>query len=317
MLQHYIPNEGDAWSYTLDELSRYFEAVLTHRERPAPEIPRKSLLELSRQEPPEEVADLIGPYLESARLLGQRTAELHLAFASALDDPAFAAEPFTLYYQRSLYQGSRSLTAQVFQLLRSELPRLRSDARRLAEDILSREEEVLRRFQAITSRPIKAIRLRCHGDYHLGQVLYTGKDLVIIDFEGEPARPLSERRIKRTALRDVAGMIRSFHYAAHSALAGRATGEVVRPEDQQVLEPWASAWQLWVGARFLGAYLEVARALPFLPEEPDQLQLLLNTLLLDKAVYELGYELNNRPDWVSIPLAGIRYLLETPLEENA
>jgi len=317
MLQRYVRNEGDAWQYTLDELSRYFETVLTHRERPAPDIPRNSLLELTQVEPPEDVADLIGPYLESARLLGRRTGELHIAFASALDHPAFAAEPFTPYYQRSLYQGARSLTAQTFQTLRSQLPRLHDQARRLGEDIVAREDEILHRFQAITSQPIKAMRLRCHGDYHLGQALYTGNDFVIIDFEGEPARPLSERRIKRSPLRDVAGMIRSFHYAANSALMGRAAGQVVRKEDQEVLEPWATAWQLWVSVRFLGAYLETARSVPFLPEEPSQLKLLLNFLLLDKAIYELGYELNNRPDWVSIPLNGLRYLLETPTEENA
>jgi len=155
------------------------------------------------------------------------------------------------------------------------------------------------------------MRIRCHGDYHLGQVLYTGKDFIIIDFEGEPARPLSERRIKRSPLRDVAGMLRSFHYAAYTALfAEEAEGVYAsHPAALAALEPWARFWYHWVAAVFLRTYREVASRASFLPRAREELQVLLDAYLLQKAVYEVGYELNNRPDWVRVPLRGILQLL--------
>jgi maltose alpha-D-glucosyltransferase/alpha-amylase len=138
-------------------------------------------------------------------------------------------------------------------------------------------------------------------------VLYTGKDFVIIDFEGEPARPLSERRIKRSPLRDVAGMLRSFHYASYAARFGQVAG--VRPEDLDALDPLARFWYLWVSVAFLKAYLGVALQAGFLPQAREDLKVLLEAHLLEKALYELAYELNNRPDWVRIPLHGMLQLL--------
>jgi maltose alpha-D-glucosyltransferase/alpha-amylase len=306
ILQGLVPKEGDAWQYTLDELERYFERVLTDQpEAEEVAVPAKSLLDLAEEAPPRLATDLIGPYLESARLLGERTADLHVALASALDDPSFVPEPMSPFSQRSIYQSMRSLTGQVFQLLRqrmSEIPEELSDE---AQQLLGLEETILQRFQSILGGKSTAMLIRCHGDYHLGQVLYTGKDFVIIDFEGEPARPLSERRIKRCALRDVAGMLRSFHYAVYATLFNHRVSVPVRPEDIAALEPWARFWYRWVSAAFLKAYLAEASQVPFLPEGRDELQVLLDAHLLEKAIYELGYELNNRPDWIGIPLQGI------------
>jgi maltose alpha-D-glucosyltransferase/alpha-amylase len=171
--------------------------------------------------------------------------------------------------------------------------------------VLGLQSDVLARFQAVTQRSIAATRIRCHGDYHLGQVLYTGKDFVIIDFEGEPARPLSERRLKRSPLRDVAGMLRSFHYAICAALRDQEARGLLRPEHAAVLGPWAGFWQQWVCAAFLRGYLDTAGTASFVPRSREELQILLDAHLLEKAVYEVGYELNNRPDWVGIPLQGI------------
>ena len=151
---------------------------------------------------------------------------------------------------------------------------------------------------------MKAVRIRCHGDYHLGQVLYTGKDFVITDFEGEPLHPLSERRLKRSPLRDVAGMIRSFHYAAYSPLTKGEAGIVVRAEDVAALGNWAQAWYGWVSGCFLAGYFDGADD-KLIPKSIEELEILLDAYLLEKAVYELGYEFNNRPDWIVIPIKGI------------
>jgi maltose alpha-D-glucosyltransferase/alpha-amylase len=160
-------------------------------------------------------------------------------------------------------------------------------------------------------RKFGGMRIRVHGDFHAGQVLHTGRDLVIIDFEGEPARPLSERRLKRSALRDVAGMIRSFHYAAYGSLLHSNLGPNIRDEDAETLDPWIRAWYRWVSAAYLRGYREATAGADFLPTDEDEWAILLDAMLFHKAFYELGYELNNRPDWVGIPLRGIAQLLAT------
>jgi len=250
--------------------------------------------------------ELIGHYLESARLLGERTAELHAALASNTTDPNFAPEPFSKLYQRSIYQSMRNLTARTFQLIRSRLKHLPEKGLTLAKKVLEREGKVFDSFHPLIESRISASRIRVHGDFHLGQVLFTGKDFIIIDFEGEPARSLTERRLKRAALRDVAGMLRSFHYAAYHAIYSRN----VRPEDIAAVEQWANFWQIWVSAVYLKTYLDLAGSADFLPQDPQEMQILLSAFCLEKAIYELRYELNNRPEWVNIPLLGILQLLE-------
>jgi maltose alpha-D-glucosyltransferase/alpha-amylase len=249
--------------------------------------------------------ETIGAYLPSAQLLGRRTGELHAALASATKNPAFVPEPFTSFYRRSLYQNMRNLTNQSLGLLAKRAKGLPDEVRAGAEEVLSLRKEIFSRLERLRDQKIGAMRLRCHGDYHLGQVLYTGKDFVIIDFEGEPARPITERRLKRSPVSDVAGMLRSFNYAA---IAKLRTGEL-RPEDVPFLSRWARYWNLWVSVAFLRSYLEAARPAGFLPDSKEELRILLDAHLLEKAVYELGYELNNRPDWVGVPVSGILEML--------
>jgi maltose alpha-D-glucosyltransferase/alpha-amylase len=176
-----------------------------------------------------------------------------------------------------------------------------------ASSVLPSEQKILETLQAFTSKKFSAMRIRTHGDYHLGQVLYTGKDFVIIDFEGEPARALSERRLKHSPLKDIAGMLRSYHYAVYTALFKEAS---VRREDTPVLQPWANLWYYYVSGIFLSSYLETVNGSSFIPGDEGDLKVMLKVYLLEKAVYELGYELNNRPEWVLIPLSGIKDLLE-------
>jgi maltose alpha-D-glucosyltransferase/alpha-amylase len=311
-----VPNEGDAWSYTRDEVGRFYERVLVEG-RSAADVwwsPEASSLELAARELPEVAHETSEGYLRAAELLGRRTAELHLTLASADGDPAFAPEPYTVLYQRSLYQTQRNLTRRNLRLLRRALGRLEPRVRELADELLGYEQQLLDRFRSMLDRRLSGSRIRYHGDFHLGQALYTGKDFVIIDFEGEPGRSLSDRRVKRSPLRDVAGMLRSFDYAAHAGLRDLTErGNVERDSDAyRELERWAAMWTSWASAAYVRAYLETARLGTFLPETDDELALLLDLFVLEKALYELGYELSSRPDWVEIPLLGIVRLLERP-----
>jgi maltose alpha-D-glucosyltransferase/alpha-amylase len=312
ILQGLVSNQGDAWRYTLDSLGRYFEEVLTrHPASEACVIPGKPLAEVAAQETPQLVRELMGAYLSSALLLGQRTGELHNALASDSRDPAFAPEAFTALYRRSLYQSFRTLADQSLSLLETRLPGLPDEIRPEAAKILKLESTIIGRLKQILDRKMTGSRIRVHGDLHLGQVLYTGKDFVIIDFEGEPARSITERRLKRSPLRDVAGMLRSFNYAALSKLRNNS----VRPEDAAQLKPWARFWDFWVSASFVKGYLETTTSASFFPKSQDEFNLMLSIYVLEKAIYELAYELNNRPDWAEIPIAGILQIIQ-PEEAN-
>ncbi|MGE3804830.1 MAG: maltose alpha-D-glucosyltransferase [Gemmataceae bacterium] len=312
ILQGFVVNEGDAWQYTLDQLGAYNERLLAAQSEGLTPPPVQSILELVDEELDESARDLIGTYLDTARLLGQRTAEMHVVLASDNEDPAFVPEEFGKLYQRSSYQSMRNLVGRVFQQFRQRLHVLPEFAQEEARKVLTMEGEILKRFQTTFEQSMTALRTRCHGDYHLGQVLYTGKDFVIIDFEGEPARSITDRRLKRSPLRDVAGMVRSFHYAAFSSLYsnGKHSGAgLVRAEDRPTLEPWARFWYAAVSAAFLKSYKQTAEPAGFLPANRDEFKGLFEVFLLEKAIYELGYEINSRPDWVRIPLMGILQLV--------
>ncbi|HWB13607.1 MAG TPA: maltose alpha-D-glucosyltransferase [Pirellulales bacterium] len=311
ILSGFVPNQGTAWQHTLEVLKRYFEQAAVEPIEFASEDemhPGESLVDLARREISHAATERLGVFRQSAELLGQRTAELHRALASETTLPDFTAEPFTQYYQRSLYQSMRKLTAQTLSLLRRRLSSLGESVLADAKTVLEQERDLDQCLHAILSRRIHAVRTRSHGDYHLGQVLHTGNDFVIIDFEGEPTRSLGERRMKRSPIRDVAGMIRSFHYAAYTAYFQHIEQF---PQGRGPLRRAARYWYLWASARFLSRYLQEANGAPFVPSTADELKLLLRTLLLEKSVYELNYELNNRPDWVEVPLLGIIELIQS------
>jgi maltose alpha-D-glucosyltransferase / alpha-amylase len=304
MLQEFIWNQGNGWQVTIEELGRYFERVTA---LPTPDVARRQAQEWvdgRLATPPVHVAEAITSYLALAEVLGRRTGELHLHLGSAgAVDPAFVPEPLTPFDIKAMADGMRRHADEQLRTLESALPRLDDRRRELAREVLTYRHDLVQQFEYLEQlRAGGAVRIRCHGDYHLGQVLVNEGDVVIIDFEGEPARPISERRAKNLALRDVAGMLRSFSYAASAGL-GAATA--VRAEDLERLTPWADLWETWVSAAFLRAYLGVTRELPFVPSDPDDLEILLQAFVVEKALYELGYELNNRPDWVHIPLTGL------------
>jgi len=302
VLQAYVPNEGTAWEHARGELRRYFERVLTrHREDPTPDPTPRRLAQLSAAEPPTTARDVIGAYLDLATLLGRRTAEMHLALASNIDDASFTPVPYSTLDRRSNYQTVRNLVGKTLRRLRDSLGRIPNgivdDARRL----VGGQEQVLKVFEPYLGQRLTGLQIRTHGDYHLEQLLYTGKDFVIIDFDGPPTEPLADRRRKHNCLRDVAGMVRSFHYAAFTALLETA---VVRSEDRSLAAPWADAWYRWVSGAFLRSYLAVATGAPFLPAV-DDIAVILDAQVLQKAFHELRGELDRCAETISIPVSSI------------
>ncbi|MFP4315327.1 MAG: maltose alpha-D-glucosyltransferase [Desulfovibrionales bacterium] len=307
LMQEFIPNQGDAWTYSLDAVGRYFDRVLTKRgEIPEAPKPPETILEAAYTEPPEVMTELVsGFFFEMTELLGRRTAELHLALASGRTVKGFKPEAFSLLYQRSVYQTMQNLARREMRLLKRVLPTLPEHIQQEAATVLDLEKDIFRVMRSILGSKIDVVKTRIHGDFHLGQVLYTGKDFVLFDFEGEPARALSERRLKRSPIRDVAGMLRSIHYVAYTSLLKHVT---VRTEDIHYLDPWADLWYHHIGGSFLKGYLRTAEGASFLPQDSEKLEKMLFPYMLEKAVYELGYELNNRPEWVIIPIRGIKHL---------
>jgi maltose alpha-D-glucosyltransferase/alpha-amylase len=293
----FVANQGTAWELFLGHLQALFDQVLPQHVDPPP-TPALHLFDLAAQPPPAALAERVPAQLRHARLLGQRTGEVHATLATGTS-PAFAPERFTMMHQQSLFQSARSLLARVVETLATNMAALPEETRGPARALIAAQPAVEARLRIVTDRLIEAARIRPHGDLHLGQVLYTGDDFVLIDFEGEPARPLRERRYKRNPLRDVAGMLRSFSYAAESGLRdGRQ-----RAQDLARLRPWASAWTAWMGAQYLAGYLELASGL-LAPRDEDR-RLLLDFYRIDKCIYEIAYELNNRPAWLPIPVAGL------------
>jgi maltose alpha-D-glucosyltransferase / alpha-amylase len=305
MLQGFVSNEGDGWKWTLEELDRYFETAAA---APFPDDLRAeldTLVEFPEKPLVQRAQDYVGIYLESAITLGRRTAQMHLALASATDDPAFAPEPMTQADLQTMLADLHQQASSVFEALKERVPYLPDDVLDVAAAVLSRRKRLLDHFEARRAGSIRTCRTRVHGDYHLGQVLRVKTDFVILDFEGEPARPLAARRAKQCPLKDVAGMVRSFSYAAYSSLinyTARRAGEMAS------LERWAQLWERCVATEFLRAYRETARGAVFMPENAQDFRRLLDIFVVDKVLYELLYELNARPAWVRIPLMGIMAL---------
>ncbi|MBI4605966.1 MAG: putative maltokinase [Planctomycetes bacterium] len=297
LLQAFLPNEGDGWSFTLAALGPCLERV-------------RSTAAGAARGAPAQGAEVLGDYAPAARLLGRRTAELHLALGAATDDPAFAPEPFTEDARREAAAGARALAAGTLDLLAARLEgaagALPAGVRGAAREVLAAREAILERLGSLAAGPpLRSLRIRGHGDYHLGQVLRTRDDFAITDFEGEVTRPLAERRRKASPLRDAAGMLRSFHYAAYASILLEPGGEA----DVERLAPRAAAWHRAAAAAFLEEYRRTVGKAPFFPREEEELGRLLRFHLLEKAIYEVGYELQSRPGWLRIPLEGVLEVL--------
>lgn len=308
MMQELVDNSVDGWTYMLDKLSVYNEKVLASNGLVAHfegdlvnPVPFEQLPEDTKQLLDATVADRM-------TLLGIRTGQLHLALASGIDKAEFRPEEFSLHYQRSLFSSFQALLRTAYQSLEQHMGKLSERAKPDAEEVLNLKNQVANRLKKIYSKKFDTVKARTHGDYHLGQTLFTGNDIMILDFEGEPARSYSERRLKKSPLRDVAGMIRSLHYAAYISLFQNNS---INKDEIESLTPYAEQWYHYMRGFFMHAYLEKVKGSAILPKEKEDLQIILDTYILEKAIYELYYELNNRPDWVIIPLRGIKAIMTT------
>lgn len=308
MMQEMVSNSTDAWANMLDRLDSFNEKILSGSVTALPEL-RGTLTEpVGFEDIPEEIRDLLDvPVAEQVALLGTRTGEMHLALASEKDSADFKPEEFSLHYQRSVYSSLQSLVRVAFQSLNRNMKKLTPEVKQEAEEVIQMKDEILAELKKVYSHKIDTSKIRIHGDYHLGQVLFTGKDFIILDFEGEPARSYSERRLKRSALRDVAGMLRSFHYAAYGSLY---LDNQIREEDIGKLLPYVEQWYHYMSGIFMKAYLETVKDNSIIPQKKEDLEILIQTFLLQKAIYELNYEVNNRPSWVTVPLRGIKSILK-------
>lgn len=310
--QEYIPNQGNGWNFSLDAIQSFYDKTLANRNK-VNEIILAKESEAKSENPQhkEFLKDLIGEfYLEMIQQLARRTAEFHIALNSKKTKADFLPEPFSILYQRSVYQSMRGNLKRVFSSLSRSLRDLPQELQEDSNELLKRENEILNIYQKLTNKKINTSKIRIHGDFHLGQVLFTGKDFVLIDFEGEPVKPLSERRLKRSPFRDVAGMMRSFNYVANSSIIKNSS---IRLEDSEFLNKCSELWYKEVSSLFLSEYLVGIKDQTFLPKNREEILLLLRCFMLDKAVYELSYELNSRPDWLAIPIKGIKNLLNNKI----
>lgn len=310
MMQEMIENHGNGHTYMLERLNNYVERILA---RSLPEEPdfelRGTLTEpIGFEELPEDLKELLGQRTaEQAALIGLRTADMHLASASGLYDPAFKPEEFSLHYQRSLFSAMQSLVRETFNDLKNNIPGLTDAVQDEVKHMLSKKEDVLTMLKRIYSKKMDAIKIRIHGNYHLGQVLHTGRDVAITDFGGDPYKSYSERRLKRSPLRDATAMMRSFYYVAYE---GMFKNNHIPKDKVDILIPYARLWAHYVSGFFMKAYLDRVKDSSFIPSSHTDLEMMLQTYLLEKAVSDLNFELKHRPEWVIVPLKTIQAILK-------
>lgn len=305
-----VGHDTDCWQLTLDTLGDYCDRVLALPDQPA--VPDVEPTTVSTSQPiPQLVDDLLGDYLDQAKVLGRRIAELHLALASDARQPAFASEGFSSLQHRSSYQTMRTLKMGTFDQLQHRLPKLPGSVQRLGREVLARNADLMEVFNRFLSQRLPLVRIRCHGDLHLGNILWTGKDFVIVNFQGAPhGSSVSERRLKRSPLWDVAALVRSFHYATQYVLFGHGkdaphSQALVRRDDRARLRPWLRLWYRWITQQFVTSYEQTMPETASLLSSSPENKVLLDAFLAERALRELRYELQSRSNRIAVPLAGI------------
>jgi maltose alpha-D-glucosyltransferase/alpha-amylase len=316
IVTEWVPHARTGWDITLDSLGRFFDRILEHDEPPPPEL-RPNFLHPEMQPLTPAAGAVLGTYVETVRLLGERTAELHLMLGKDVDNVEFAPEPYVPFSQRSLYQSLRNLVLRTLQQLGTKLDSLAEETLSSAHRLLESEKTIISALKRLYQGPLDAVRIRIHGNLHLGQVLHTGKDFLFIDFEGEPHKPFGERRIKRSPLRDVAGMLRSFHHASHAAVVTEINKRDVLREQARQLEDWSLFWRDWIATVYFQAYRARLAGTALIPSGDAPLQGLLVALLLENAFTELGIALTHGTGRERVAIEGILEILERSAQQEA
>jgi maltose alpha-D-glucosyltransferase/alpha-amylase len=322
ILHGFVPNEGTAWQHTRRHLNDFFQNA-ENSAQSRPELQKSAPLNIFQlsfvmADPPVLATEIIGPYLSLAETMGRRIAQMHLLLTRPTSDPAFSPEPFNDFYRQSLYHGYIALTGRRLEFVRQRYADMSEELRPLAAKVLEQENAILDRFRAVFERRIPSLRTRYHGRLHLGHVLITPQhDVALFDFEGDPDQHLSERRIKRCPLRDVASMLLSLGYAAQSAMRQFTSSERDGGSARDVLLVWSRFWYSHVSAAFLRGYFKTAAGAPYLPRTEEQQETLLTTYVLERALLDLRADIQDKPELSGIPLRVILYLLNAETERTA
>jgi maltose alpha-D-glucosyltransferase/alpha-amylase len=320
VLHGYVPNEGDAWHATRDELSRYLQRM--HSSKHSTSDLQKSAptkiynLEFVLAEPPAAAQELVGQYLSFAETMGKRSAELHLALTSDPSDPVFAPEPFNDFYRQSLYNGNIALTTRRLEYMRQHISGMSPDLRVFATKVLEQEQTIIRKFRELYEQRVDSLRIRFHGRMHLGHLLVRDKDVVIFDLGGDPYLHISERRIKRCPLRDVVSMLMSFGYAAQSTLRQTYSAEGHETIDRKTMRAWGRFWYAHVSAAFMRSYWRTAAQTAYMPKSREHQQVLLDNYLMERALLDVRDDINQNPDLAGMPFRVILHLLDADAEQR-
>jgi maltose alpha-D-glucosyltransferase/alpha-amylase len=306
MMQEQMEYHGNGRTYMLERLRNYNERIAARESHPDLTLTGTLLKPTPFEELSDELKEFIGATVsEGMRQLGTRTAELHVALASAFENKDFAPEEFSLHYQRSLFAGMQTLVRTALTNKVEKVEQLSPMYRVEAQEVLSKRERILEQLRSIYQKKLDVLKIRIHGNYDLKQILFTGKDLALLDFHGDPTRSYSERRLKRSPLVDIASMLRSIYYVAYEGLIINKVNE----EDEKRLLPFVNAWIHYVSGFFMHSYLAHAQGHRFIPNDPADAHVLLENYLFEKWLQSLNYELQHRPDWAIVPLRALGQLV--------
>ncbi|GAB3768237.1 maltose alpha-D-glucosyltransferase [Spirosoma horti] len=311
-MQEMADNHGDGKGYVLERINNFIERILARDKEQldiALSAPRGTLTQpIAFDDLPFETRELLGQRAaEQARLLGIRIGQMHQALASSKSIKDFAPEDFSLHYQRSLFSGMQALVRESFQVQKSTAKSLPDEVRLEVEQLLGQKEKLLSTLRRIYTKKLDTAKIRIHGDLKLEKIMVTGKDIAIQDFGGDPARSYSERRLKRSPLRDVASMIHSFYYVTYEGFLNN--NQVPEGDTTMKLLPYATFWVHYMRGFFIKAYLETVQGSSFVPADPAEQRMMIETYLLEKAISSLSHELTHRPNWALVPLEAIKSII--------
>ncbi|MDP3427187.1 MAG: alpha-glucosidase C-terminal domain-containing protein, partial [Humidesulfovibrio sp.] len=312
ILRGYVQSESTAWDICATALGLYFNRVLAEEHLLPPARLRATVL--AKTDASKSAADSLDqllldePTIAAMTRIGQRTAQMHMALALDTGDPAFSPEPFDKTYRRAVFQDIHGKTRRILDQLEHARPTLPPEEDQLAGQTLALRERLAALLRSFRDTAVHGLKTRVHGEYDLRHLLFTGRDFMVVDFEGRTTRSLSARRLKRSPLRDISDLLSSLEHVAHTALHNHC---LMRPEDEARLRPWAEHWQTRMGGRFLRSYLETAQGAEFLPPGEASLDLVLTTFRLDQSFFELGRSLEARRDGSKREIVNLRGLLRT------